>query len=367
MRVSRRQLCQWSVFGTGALVLPGCELLGSPERLSYSASKDAQGQYHFAAFDQQGTLKFRQPVAERGHSIALDPRGRWSVLLARRPGRQAYVVDAQQGTLVKKISAGPQRHFYGHGVFSPDGRYLFATENAYDRGHGVISVRDSREGFALVSEFSSHGIGPHEVRMLSDGRTLVVANGGIQTHPDKGRDKLNLATMAPSLAYIDSQSGQLLGAYTTPYHQASIRHLALGARDEVVVAMQYQGSRQDIVPLVGIHRGQAQIALCQAADENWQQLNHYTASACIADAARHVAVTCPRANLVSFWHLDTGRLLKLMALPDAGGVALSQDGQHFVVSTGSGGLHWIDSQTLAEQASLRRQYAQLQWDNHLMS
>ena len=44
--------------------------------------------------------------------------------------------------------------------------------------------------------------GPHEIRLLPQGDTLVVANGGIETHPDSGRSKLNLPTMRPNLAYI---------------------------------------------------------------------------------------------------------------------------------------------------------------------
>ena len=47
--------------------------------------------------------------------------------------------------------------------------------------------------FARVGEFPTHGVGPHELLLLGDGRTLAVANGGIETHPDFGRAKLNIA------------------------------------------------------------------------------------------------------------------------------------------------------------------------------
>ena len=39
---------------------------------------------------------------------------------------------------------------------------------------------------------------------MSDGRTIAVANGGIATHPDFDRVKLNLATMEPSLVRLDA-------------------------------------------------------------------------------------------------------------------------------------------------------------------
>src|SRR3546814_12613287 len=93
--------------------------------------------------------------------------------------------------------------------------------------------------------------------LLSDGRTLAVANGGIQTHPARRREKLNIDTMQPSLAYIDAESGALLHDHRLPpaLHQASIRHIAATAGDTVGVVMQYDGPRDTLVPLVGFHRG----------------------------------------------------------------------------------------------------------------
>ena len=36
------------------------------------------------------------------------------------------------------------RHFFGHGVFSPDGKLLYATENDFEAARGVIGVYDVR-------------------------------------------------------------------------------------------------------------------------------------------------------------------------------------------------------------------------------
>ena len=40
---------------------------------------------------------------------------------------------------------------------------------------------------------------------------FAVANGGIETHPDYEREKLNLATMKPNIAWIDRRTGEVLG------------------------------------------------------------------------------------------------------------------------------------------------------------
>ena len=81
-------------------------------------------------------------------------------------------------------------------------------------------------------------------RLLSDGETLVVANGGLATHPDLNRAKRNLPTMAPSLCTIDRRDGALLQELRLDpaLHQLSIRHLAVGPADTVALAMQYEGA-----------------------------------------------------------------------------------------------------------------------------
>jgi hypothetical protein len=38
--------------------------------------------------------------------------------------------------------------------------------------------------YKQIGEFEAHGMEPHDIALLSDGRTMVIANGGIRTHPD---------------------------------------------------------------------------------------------------------------------------------------------------------------------------------------
>ena len=96
------------------------------------------------------------------------------------------------------IASVAGRHFFGHGVFSPDGALLYATENDFENAAGMIGIYDARANFERIGEFPTHGVGPHELLLLDDGRTIAIANGGIETHPDFGRAKLNIPTMKPS-------------------------------------------------------------------------------------------------------------------------------------------------------------------------
>jgi len=69
-------------------------------------------------------------------------------------------------------------------AFARDGRTLFATETAIETGDGVLGIYDAAADYRRRGEVPTHGLDPHEVRLMPDGRTLVIANGGILTHPD---------------------------------------------------------------------------------------------------------------------------------------------------------------------------------------
>ena len=58
------------------------------------------------------------------------------------------------------------------------------------------------QNFCRIGEWDSGGIGPHDLKLLPEGR-LVIANGGIKTDPSD-RTKLNLGDMRPNLTILCS-------------------------------------------------------------------------------------------------------------------------------------------------------------------
>ncbi|HIP78592.1 MAG TPA: DUF1513 domain-containing protein, partial [Kiloniellaceae bacterium] len=283
--------------------------------------------------------------------------------------RFMLAIDPLTGDVAGQIEAAPGRHFYGHAAFSPDGRWLFVAENAYAEGRGVIGVYDAVAGYRRSRELPSHGIGPHELAMLSDGRRLVVANGGIRTHPESGRRKLNLETMRPSLAYVDAANGALLQRFTLPgeLHRLSIRHMAVTADDQVCLALQNEGPRDRLVPLAGRQRGEAPIALMPGPEDVLRRMRHYTGGAALDDGGLVLAVSAPRGGLVSFWLPQEGRWLGSLAVPDGCGLAGAGGAGRFAVSSGAGRLLLHDafsgrSETLRDDGR-----SGLAWDNHLLA
>ena len=364
--LDRRQLLL-----TGSALFAGLALFAGRARgeegaLFVSCRIDADAGHHLTGIDQGGRVRFDLPLPERGHGVAFRPGKDEGLVFARRPGTFAVAFDPVAGVALRRIDAAAGRHFYGHGAFSPDGRYLFTSENDYEAGRGVLGVRDATDGYRRVGELASFGVGPHEVVLMPDGATLAVANGGIRTHPDRDRAKLNLDSMAPSLAYLDLADGRLRGEYRLAegYHQLSIRHLAVTGTGGVAIAMQYEGDIRDPVPLVGIHDGD-RIRLLEAPAGVQAQMRQYGGSVAVDRGGSVIAVSAPRGNLITFWDAVAGAYLTSTMVADGCGVAPIGRPGAFLITSGVGQVMRFEPRSGRRTMLTLADLPESGWDNHL--
>jgi len=349
-----------------ALAMAPAPVRAAEPPLLVSCGADRSGGFLVAGLGTGGDLRFERPLPARGHGLAFHPALPQCAVFARRPGTFLSILDTASGQVVGTVDAAEGRRFCGHGAFDRGGQLLFAAENDYQAGRGVLGVYDAAAGYRRIGEMPSGGIGPHDVEPMPDGATLAVANGGILTHPDQDRAKLNIDTMRPNLAYLDATSGRLLALAELPshLHQLSIRHLAVDRRGRVAIAMQYEGSRQDRVPLVGVHERGADVRLFPAPDSIERRLRHYTGSIAFDRAGEVLAVSSPRGHLVTFWDAAQGALLSHVAARDACGVAATGREGEFLVTGGDGALRLVDGRS-GESRILVAPDGERHWDNHL--
>jgi hypothetical protein len=364
--LDRRQLLLGGSVLVAALALRAGQARGSEGALFVSCRVDAEAQYHVTGIDQNGHVRFDLPLPERGHGVAFRPGADEGVVFARRPGRFAVAFDPVAGIALRRLDAAAGRHFYGHGAFSPDGRYLFTSENDFGAGRGVLGVRDATDGYRQVGELPSFGVGPHEVVLMPDGATLAVANGGIRTHPDRDRAMLNLDSMAPSLAYLDLEGGKLRADYRLPeeHHQLSIRHLAVLGTGSVAIAMQYEGDIRDHVPLVGVHDGD-RIRLLEAPAAVQAQMRQYALSVAVDRGGSLIAASAPRGNLITFWDAAEGVYLTSTMVADGCGVAPTERPGEFLITSGLGQVLRFEPKSARRTLIDLAELPDSSWDNHL--
>lgn len=341
---------------------------GLPPVVLVSASDDFSGRHHIAGLTLATGDRFDIDVPVRCHATALHPARPHVAVVARRPGASIFVVDVRDGSLIQTIDAPPQRHYLGHAVFDPTGDRLFATENVYDDAaipdltprDSVIGVYDVAAGYVRIGELPAYGVGAHELAVIDD-RTLVVAIGGLYTHPSREREDLNIDTMDPSLVAIDVDRGDLLAQHRLDDPQLSIRHIAVSAGGAIAVGMQYFGDPGARVPLVAWLRDRDRPLVPLAApDAAWDALDHYIASVAVLGDGRTIAATSPPGGRIAFWDVDDGYLAAIDAADISGLAAVGDD---FVATTGTGAVAVIDAADLQIRRQL--QLDGVRWDNHV--
>jgi len=333
---------------------------GLASHIYVSCADDRARNHYVVGFEATGVIRFKLQLPARGHGYASHPERTETIVFGRRPGSFAAVVDAKQGTLLAMIDPPKDRCFYGHGTFSADGALLYVCEHDDASGNGFIGIYDAARGFKRIGDFGAGGIGPHEVRLMPDGATLVVAVGGIMT--DGNRDKLNTPTMDPSLAYIEAASGRVVEQVRAPaeWHQLSVRHIDLDAEGRVAIAMQYEGDEGDAVPLAALHtRGASNLKFLRADEEDEMRLRHYLGDIAFSADGKTIAATSPVGSVVALWDAQSGDCLEMATAADGCGIVA--DGAGFLVSGGDGRLRRMDADSIEPVAS-----TQWLWDNHFV-
>jgi hypothetical protein len=353
---SRRDLI--SGIATAALA-PSLSWASVGNPIAVSAAMLLDGSYALVGLSNSGQITFSVPLPARGHAAAAHPHHAEIVAIARRPGTFAKVIDCANGTVRQTLTAPPGRHFFGHGTFSTDGHLLFTTENAFESGAGCIGVWDRSLGYQRVGEFSSGGIGPHEIQKLPNDR-LAVANGGIRTHPNSGREKLNLDTMRSNLTILTLE-GVILDRAHVPadQHLNSLRHIAVQSGGAIACGFQWQGDPFETPPLLALYHGNSALQECQFTETLLRKLDGYIGSVGTHGQDGFVA-SSPRGNRV-FVVDKQGEVQTAQRAMDVCGVARSTATQS-LITDGTGRVYSLGVSGLRTRA-----HHAIAFDNHLVA
>lgn len=300
----------------------------------------------------QGTSLFQIALPGRGHAAAAHPVRAEAVAFARRPGTFALVIDCATGETRHRLTPPEGMQFNGHGAYSLDGSLLMTSEVVAETSEGRIGLWDTAR-YTRLTDWPSHGIGPHEIKRLPDGR-LAVANGGIKTDP-VDRTELNIPDMRPNLTLL-AEDGTLLDQIDLPaLHQNSIRHLALQS-DSIAFAMQWEGDPSEPVPQLGLWTPGSAPTLCTPPEAQAFTMQGYAGS--IAATDDRILITSPKGGALMLFD-SSGAHIATHHRSDLCGAAASAGA--FTVTDGGGAVWKADDAGLSPLSS-----ADTLWDNHLV-
>lgn len=349
--MDRRLFLQGAGLAYSALLSGGQAFaLSRTDAVYASAFQTPERTFGFALLSESGEVISEHRLSGRGHGFAASVESRWNVAFARAPGNFALAFRSSGKAEPIAFATREGCHFYGHGTFSADGKLLYATENDFEKDAGIIGIYETSGGFRRVGEFTSGGIGPHEMLRSRNGNSLWVANGGILTHPDTGKAKLNLDTMRSSIALIDLANGDIRSRWETPPHlqRLSLRHMALDHRGHLWIGAQHEGPATDQAPLIATCSTDSDLGFVTVDPEKLTALRNYVGAVAASADGTRIGFTSPEggASLV----LDvSGQGQTLQLQPSVCGIA--GRGVGFIESTGDGRL---DGRT----------YERF-WDNHI--
>jgi uncharacterized protein len=271
-----------------------------------------------------------------GHGLAVHPREPWRAVMFEKKGPGACEVDLRAGRVLRPLTTPAGRAFYGHGAYSRDGKLLFATENELDTRDGLVAVRDA-SSLVELGRFPTYGKSPHDCRLIDDGRTLAITNGGGRADEDA----------PPSVTFVDIQSEKLQEKLVFRTPRINAGHLALTrTRDLVTISAPRDGLPATALGGVTMRKGGGPFVTMSEPDEVIARMVGESLSLCIEEKTGVVGVTNPDGNIVTFWDLGQKRFVKKLDLPAPRGITQTRDGEHLVLSYGAGTLTLLDPQRL---------------------
>jgi len=365
--ISRRTLLMASA---GALALGGTSVAAlfahRHKGTLLSAYEDARGDQFVGGVNLESNRVFGARVPLRAHGCAVHPHDPLRVLyFARRPGTKAFELDRATNEVREILETPRGRHLAGHGVFSRDGQWLFTPEHDYEQPRGVLAVRDART-YSIVGEYETGGIDPHEALLSLDGEKLIVANGGILTHPRSYREKLNISTMDPSLVILDARTGARLEQHRLPDHLLSIRHLALLSDGAVAVGLQYEGAPEAAPSVAALYRPGEGLQLLEVPSKTRSLLRGYVASIAVSETSGVIAAACPYGKGVACWDLRTRKFADFIPAAETYGVSRLTDGS-LMASQRDGTMYSLEGARSRSRFVTVDRESPIRWDDHWTS
>lgn len=160
----------------------------------------------------------------KAHEVCVNPVNRSQVFGPSKWGKSAYLADIKKLSLIKTVEAAEGESFYGHSLYSQDGKNIFCSMMDEKKNEGFISVRDSQT-LAELGRFPSNGIAPHQMRWVEQDKTIAVINSvPLITDPDQNHSNLSV---------VNAASGELVKNFPTSIRRHS--HFSLMNHNEEVL------------------------------------------------------------------------------------------------------------------------------------
>jgi hypothetical protein len=195
----------------------------------------------------------------KAHDVKISPDGSTGVLCGFE-GEDHVSFDPETLDMVGKAPVLAEGwRGGGHAAYVDGGKTVLISERApggpvraekIGEQFGRITIRDA-ETLKLRGTYSTHGIDPHDIRLIENGRYLVIANYGSHPETKSGELPVPRHVVEACVTIIDVQDGKLVDKQVTDRGNIELRHLAAGARDRIFAIQVRLGDESALARAIG--------------------------------------------------------------------------------------------------------------------
>ncbi len=266
-------------------------------------------------------------LAFNPHEITQSPTHPRLAFASQRWGEYAAEIDLVSKTVTRTLKAGDKNRFYGHSLYSSDGRFLFLSMMDDQEGNGYANVYDAVT-LQLIKRIPSGGMNPHALIWEKKGPNILIANSGAAKNDVKAYS---------NVSWLNSVTGTLDGSVRISEKTQSVAHLQVDNMGYVVYSGSPANSSQPDQSIVvgGIDPKKNKINFVYPKKFGGQFFGE-ALSILLVENLGYAFVTLPDAGYVVLFHYPTGQFIKEFAISQPKGIGISTK-ENLILVSGSNG------------------------------
>ncbi len=269
------------------------------------------------------------------HSFEINPTNPDEVVALCKWTPEFYLYDLNSLKLKNSIKTGSADElFVGHGNFSSDGKFFFASVADYKKlgpriGKGFINVYETSSG-KKINRIASGGYEPHMSQWIKMDEDLLVLNTGVGFE-DQFLNNTNykpIGSLKSSIEIINVNSGKVLKSNTLSDQNLSFAHLSSNNNGDIFLIGGQRTPNRHWIPKAYLCDENLNLT---SLELNEPEINDQMLSPKINKDGKLAGASSPWSNKIFFWDIKSKNLVKKFEIEQPAGLDLAKNEDSFVI------------------------------------
>ena len=268
-----------------------------------------------------------------GHSIAQNPTKPSEIAIFSRWGDQSAILNLKDKKDIRIIKEEKNHRFFGHGLYSKDGKRLFTSGRDDMKKTGEIVVRDT-QSLKVISRFSAYGRYPYELQFANSESEIVVAVAA--EFKDVKHEKISDPHFSENSNFttIKSINGNFVKIVKLEDDEFSLMHFQISSDGWMVgVGSANERDTSEKKSLAIAVSPAGKIKTLKISDDFQGSFFGETLGVTLFEKKSLVYITNPSNKLILVWNYKTQDLAKYFYIPDRPkAISITSDQKQIIVA-----------------------------------